>query len=48
MVKAINFTKQNKLEMLELNVSESKISITFKNTVSDKMLEKLHEEIFNK
>ena len=48
MVKAINFTKQNQLEMLELNVSESKISITFKNTVSDKMLEKLHEEIFNK
>ena len=48
MVKAINFTKQNKLEMLELNVSESKISITFKNTFSDKMLEKLHEEIFNK
>lgn len=48
MVKAINFTKQNKLEMLELNVSESKISITFKNTVSDKMLEKLHAEIFNK
>lgn len=48
MLKAINFTKQNKLEMLELNVSESKISITFKNTVSDKMLEKLHEEMFNK
>lgn len=48
LLKAINFTKQNKLEMLELNVSESKISITFKNTVSDKMLEKLHEEMFNK
>ena len=44
--KAINFIKQNKLEMLEFNVSESKISITFKNFVSDKMLEKLHNEIF--
>ena len=46
--KTIDFVKQNKLEMLEFNVSESKISITFKNTVSDKLLEKLHEEIFNK
>ena len=45
-IKAINFIKQNKLEMLEFDVSESKISITFKNFVSDKMLEKLHNEIF--
>ena len=45
-IKAINFIKQNKLEMLEFNVSESKISITFKTSVSDKMLEKLHNEIF--
>ena len=45
-IKAINFIKQNKLEMLEFNVSESKISITFKTFVSDKMLEKLHHEIF--
>lgn len=44
-VKAINFIKQHKLEMLEFNVSESKISITFKDFVSDKMLEKLHDEI---
>lgn len=46
MIKAINFIKQNKLEMLEFDVSESKISITFKTSVSDKMLEKLHNEIF--
>ena len=46
MIKAINFIKQNKLEMLEFDVSESKISITFKTFVSDKMLEKLHNEIF--
>ena len=45
-IKAINFIKQNKLEMLEFDVSESKISITFKTSVSDKMLEKLHNEIF--
>ena len=45
MIKAINFIKQNKLEMLEFNISESKISITFKNFVSDKILEKLHNEI---
>ena len=45
MIKAINFIKQNKLEMLEFEVSESKISITFKTFVSDKMLEKLHNEI---
>ena len=45
-IKAINFIKQNKLEMLEFDVSESKISITFKTFVSDKMLEKLHNEIF--
>ncbi len=46
-IKAINFIKENKLEMLEFNVSESKISITFKTLVTDKMLEKLHNEIFN-
>ena len=45
MIKAINFIKQNKLEMLEFNISESKISIIFKNFVSDKILEKLHNEI---
>ena len=45
-IKAINFIKQNKLEMLEFDVSESKVSITFKTFVSDKMLEKLHNEIF--
>ena len=44
-IKAINFIKENKLEMLEFNVSEGKISITFKTFVSDKLLEKLHNEI---
>ena len=37
----LDFIKENKLEMLEFNVSESKISIDFKNVVSDEILEKL-------
>lgn len=45
--KTIDFIKENKLEMLEFNVSESKISITFKNIVSDKILERLHHEIIH-
>ena len=46
-MKIIEFTQKNKLEMLEFNVSESKISITFKEFVDDKILDKLHQEIFN-
>lgn len=45
-IKTIQFIRQNKLEMLEFNVSESKISITFKTFVSDKVLAELHNEIF--
>ena len=37
--------KKNKLEILEFNVSESKISIDFKNVVDDEMLEKIHKII---
>ena len=44
--KTINFMKENKLELLEFQVTESKISITFKTFVTDKMLEKLHDTIF--
>ncbi len=43
--KVIDIIIENKLEMLEFNVSESKISIDFKNEVSDKVLEQIHEEI---
>ena len=46
MLKVIKFTKENKLEMLDFDVSESKISITFRDFVDDKMLKKLHDEIF--
>ena len=44
--KTINFMKENKMELLEFQVTESKISITFKTFVTDKMLEKLHDTIF--
>ena len=43
--KIIDIIIENKLEMLEFNVSESKISIDFKNEVSDKVLEQIHAEI---
>ncbi len=43
--KILKFIKENKLEMLEFTVSENKASITFKNFVSDKILEKLHNVI---
>ena len=34
----LNLIKENKVEMLEFNVTESKISIDFKNVVSEKIL----------
>ena len=40
--KVISEIEKNKLEMLNLNVSETKISIDFKNMVSDEILEKIH------
>lgn len=41
----LNIVEKNKLEMLEFNVSESKISIIFKNQVSDKILDEIHEKL---
>lgn len=41
----ISIIEQNKLEMLEFNVSDSKISITFKNLISDSVLQKFHNII---
>lgn len=38
----LNIIEKKKLEMLEFNISESKISITFKNVVGDEILEKIH------
>lgn len=44
--KVLDFIKENKLEMLNFEVSETKISITFKQIISDKFLNKIHETMF--
>ena len=44
--KILDFIKDKKLEMLNFEVSESKISITFKSIVEDEILNKLHAIIF--
>ena len=41
----LNIIQKNKLEILEFNISESKISIDFKNVVDDEMFEKIHKII---
>lgn len=41
----LNIIEENKLEMLEFDVSESKIAIDFKNLVDDKILEKIHSKM---
>lgn len=38
----LDIIEKNKLEMLEFNISETKLSISFKNQVSDKILEEIH------
>lgn len=45
MKKILDIVKENKLDMLELDISESKISIDFKNVVDDKILEEIHKKI---
>ena len=41
--KILNIVKQEKLDMLNFEVSESKISITFKDIINDDILNKIHE-----
>ena len=41
----LNLIKENKVEMLEFNVTESKISIDFKDVVSEKILEQIHQKV---
>lgn len=43
----LNLIEKNKLEMLEFNVSESKISINFKNQISDELLDEIHLKLIN-
>lgn len=46
--KVLDIIDKEKLEMLEFNISESKISIDFKGIVGDNTLKKLHNKIINK
>ena len=45
--KIFDVLKESKLELLNFEASESKISITFKEIVSDDILSNIHEKIFN-
>ena len=44
----IQFINNNKLDILEFNVSESKISIVFKNIIDDEVLDKIHNLLISK
>lgn len=46
--KVINIIEKNKLEILTFDVSESKISIVFKNIIDDELLKIIHSEIIEK
>lgn len=43
----LDIIEKNKLDMLEFDVSESKISITFKNIIDDKVLNEIHESVLS-
>lgn len=43
----LDIIEKNKLEMLEFNVSESKISVVFKEQVSDKILDEIHQKVLS-
>lgn len=43
--KILDIIQKNKLEMLEFNVSESKISVDFKRIVDDKVLKEINQNI---
>ena len=41
----LDIVERNKLDMLQFDVSESKVSITFKNQISDTILNEIHEKL---
>lgn len=43
----LDIIQKNKLELLEFNVSESKISIDFKGIIEDNFLNEMHSKIIN-
>lgn len=45
MKNVLDIIQKNKLDMLEFDVTESKISITFKNTVEDNILEEIQNKL---
>ena len=45
MKSVLDIVDKNKLDMLEFDVSESKISITFKNVVDDEILEEIQDKL---
>ena len=47
MIKVLDILEKNKLEMLEFNVTETKISITFKTQIPDKILDEIHLKLLN-
>ena len=44
-IEILNIVEENKLDMLSFEVSESKISITFKNIIDNNILDKIQEKI---
>ncbi len=44
----LDILDKNKLNVLEINISESKISIVLKDIIDDNVLNKIHEKLFNK
>ena len=45
--KVLNIIEQEKLEMLDFSVTETKITITFKNVVDDKIVSEIQKVLFN-
>ena len=43
--KILDIIEENKLDMLDFDVSESKVSISFKNQVPDKILDEIHNKL---
>jgi len=44
----LDILEKNKMEILELNITESKISIMFKDKVNDTILNEIHEKLITK
>ena len=44
--KLLEFIEENDLELLEINISELKITLTLKNTVTDEIVNKIHAFLF--